>query len=95
MDSKLTLRLDEHTIQMAKAHAASRGTSVSKLVEAFFTQLGGAPLTQSIDDIASIPESSVTHRLHGLLAKSGAPEASTEDTNGRTEYRAHLAKKHR
>jgi Family of unknown function (DUF6364) len=91
MDSKLTLRLDEHTIKMAKAHAARRGTSVSKLVEAFFTQLN-EPLPNIAGEAAAVPMTSVTHRLHGIVA--GQANVA-DDINGRGEYRAHLEKKHR
>ena len=94
METKLTLRLDEHAIEQAKAHAAQRGTSVSKLVEAFFTQLSAAPNVKAKNDVDRIPKSSVTHRLHGLLEASDSKKAPN-DINGRAEQRAHLEKKHR
>ncbi|MGM0554903.1 MAG: DUF6364 family protein [Myxococcota bacterium] len=39
MRSKLTLRMDEDSIERAKRYAAERGISVSKLVENFFEAL--------------------------------------------------------
>jgi hypothetical protein len=36
MAKKLTLRMDEEVIKRAKAYAAERGISVSKLVEQYF-----------------------------------------------------------
>ncbi len=39
MDKKLTLKLSEDVIEHVKQYAASQGTSVSKLAEAFFESL--------------------------------------------------------
>ncbi len=50
MKKKLTLRMDERTIQRAKRYAEQRGISVSKLVENFFAALesqDGEPIEMS------------------------------------------------
>lgn len=36
MDTKLTIKLNEHIIEKAKQYAKQRGTSLSKLVEHYF-----------------------------------------------------------
>ena len=57
MDSKLTLRLDVDTIEAAKRYAAARGSSVSQIVEDYFSRLAeAAPST-------AIPKSSITAKL--------------------------------
>ncbi|MCH9826203.1 MAG: hypothetical protein K0U79_00525 [Gammaproteobacteria bacterium] len=40
MQSKLTLRIDEHLIRRAKEQAHARGTSVSALVAGYLSALG-------------------------------------------------------
>ncbi len=66
MDSKLTLKLNEYSIQKAKQYAIERGTSLSSMVEHFFNsitadmqkpdQTGYSPLVQELSGIISLSE---------------------------------------
>ena len=78
MKKKLTLRVNQDAIERAKAYAAERGTSVSKLVEQFFDVLSGEESTEEIK-ISPFVES-----LRGIAA----PDVSEDD------YRDHLEEKH-
>jgi hypothetical protein len=42
MQTKLTLRVDDQLIERAKAVAKANGTSVSRMVEAWFARMTGA-----------------------------------------------------
>jgi hypothetical protein len=80
MDTKLTLRLDEKLIEEAKREARTRGTSVSKMVAAYFRSLGSkAPKMD-----AALPPA--TASIFGSLHGKGIDRA---------EYRKHLEKKYR
>lgn len=79
MKKKLTLSMDPDAIEQAKAYAADRGTSVSKLVEQFFEALGGERSSAEVE-IAPFVAS-----LRGVAAGE-----ATED-----DYRRHLEEKHR
>ena len=79
MDRKLTLKLNSGKIKQAKDFAAASGTSVSKLVEVFFSYLvpkedkaGISPLVREISGSISIPQ----------------------NINEKREYREYLASKH-
>ncbi len=48
MKTKLTLRLDQHVIEDAKAYAAHHGTSLSKLVEHYFQVISNRPKSDEI-----------------------------------------------
>jgi len=84
VDSKLTLRLDIDAIEAAKRYAAARGSSVSKIVEDYFSRLAVAPPP------AAIPKSSVTAKLRGSLVSATTKHPVTE-----ADYRAHLEQKYR
>ena len=84
MDSKLTLRLDVDAIETAKRYAAERGSSVSQIVEDYFSRLAeAAPST-------AIPKSSVTAKLRGSLVSATTKHPVTE-----ADYRTHLEQKYR
>ena len=84
MDSKLTLRLNVDAIEAAKRYAAARGSSVSQIVEDYFSRLAeAAPST-------TIPKSSVTAKLRGSIANATTQRLVTE-----ADYRAHLEQKYR
>lgn len=68
MNKKLTLRLDEESIERAKEYASRRGTSVSKLVERFFERLDDE---ESQGQGERIQESELVASLRGLLSKQG------------------------
>ena len=84
MDTKLTLRLDVDAIEAAKRYAAARGSSVSQIVEDYFSRLAeAAPST-------AVPKSSITAKLRGSLVSSTTQHPVTE-----ADYRAHLEQKYR
>ena len=84
MDTKLTLRLDVDAIEAAKRYAAARGSSVSQIVEDYFSQLAeAAPATV-------IPKSSITATLRGSIANATIKHPISE-----ADYRAHLEQKYR
>jgi len=62
MSKKLTLRLDEDVIERAKAYAAERDTSVSRLVEAYFTAI-----TEKNGDRTRTAFSDTTQQFIGVL----------------------------
>ncbi len=47
MNTKLTLRLDDHLIESAKKYSAQTGKSVSKIVADFFVIIGNEHLDKS------------------------------------------------
>ncbi len=47
MNTKLTLRLDDHLIASAKEYSAQTGKSVSKIVSDFFVIIKNEKLTES------------------------------------------------
>jgi hypothetical protein len=53
MKKKLTLRMDADVIERAKAYAAERGESVSKLVENYFAALTASQRPSEQEDTAS------------------------------------------
>ena len=84
MDTKLTLRLDVDAIEAAKRYAAARGSSVSQIVEDYFSRLAVATPP------AAIPKSSITAKLRGSLVS-----AATKHPVSEADYRAHLEQKYR
>lgn len=78
MNTKLTLRMDVEQVRTAKAEAARRGKSVSKMVGEFFDALAAGAQPRS-----ELPP--VTASLVGIL-KDGDITKS--------DYHDHLRKKH-
>lgn len=73
MNTKLTLRLDDHLIESAKEYSAKTGKSVSKIVSDFFVIIKNEKLKQS---------SSVTptvQSLKGILKDSRFSEKDYKD----------------
>ena len=64
MDTKLTLKLDEETIEMAKRYARQQNTSLSMLIENYLQALTQkddpnfriTPLVKSLSGILDLPE---------------------------------------
>ena len=60
MSTKLTLTLDSRIIKQAKGYAKGRGTSLSKLVENYFTglstesEINGLKLTGVVKELAGV-----------------------------------------
>lgn len=80
MKRKLTLRLDDEAIEVAKDYAESHGTSVSGLVERFFLALQPSEQREP---------SAPSPLVRALL---GAAEGATISED---DYFAYLEKKHR
>lgn len=80
MQTKLTLRLEDHLIERAKFYAAQTGKSVSQVVADYFMLLT-SPKPQAPS--AARP---ITQSLRGLLRESKLDEH---------DYRAYLEEKHR
>ena len=78
MNSKLTLRMDDGLIALAKAEAAQRGKSVSQMVGEFIDLLGRVEPPKG-----ELPP--VTAALRGVLKDSDASEEM---------YKKHLRDKH-
>ncbi len=78
MKSKLTLRMDEGLIALAKAEAAQRGKSVSQMVGEFINLLGHAEAPAQ-----KLPP--VTSSIRGILKSTSLSEES---------YKQHLQDKY-
>ena len=79
MNTKLTLRLDDHLIKSAKEYSAQTGKSVSKIVSDFFVIIKNEKLKKGTTI------SPTAQSLKGILKGSGFTE---------NEYKNHLEKKH-
>lgn len=84
MATKLTLRMDERLIEVAKRHAAAHDTSVSRMVAAYFETLEALSADAALR--FALPEPSARVRaLVGVLPAEPDPEGT---------YRAYLERKH-
>lgn len=83
MTTKLTLRMDERLIEVAKRHAAAHGTSVSRMVAAYFEALEALSSDVPTGDLPAPSER--LRALVGVLPAEPDPEGA---------YRAHLERKH-
>ncbi len=81
MDHKLTLKLDNQVIEMAKTYARKKNTSLSKLIEAYlqFLTSGNKPDSEEISPLVK--------SLSGIL------DASKLSDN-ESAYKKHLTKKY-
>ena len=79
MNSKLTLRLDDHLIASAKEYSAKTGKSVSKIVSDFFVVIQNEKLNKS-DSLTPTVQS-----IKGILKKADISEA---------DYKKYLEEKH-
>ncbi len=86
MQTKLTLRMEEATVERAKAWAKQRGVSLSASVEQFFESLSA--------EEPSLPLNPWTLRLVGAGGRTGHAEESAEDRL-REDYLDHLEAKYR
>ena len=79
MQTKLTLRLEDHLIEQAKSYAAHAGKSVSQIVSDYFKLL-------TSEKIKQVPPSTpITQSLRGLLRESKLDEK---------DYKKYLEGKH-
>ena len=79
MNTKLTLRLDDHLIQSAKEYSAITGKSVSKIVSDFFVIIKNEKLIKSSSITPTVQS------LKGILKDSSFSE---------NEYKKHLEEKY-
>jgi len=79
MNTKLTLRLDDHLIEAAKEYSAQTGKSVSRIVADLFVIIKNEKLTKN----SSV--SPTVQSLKGILRNSEVAEQ---------EYRNHLEEKY-
>ena len=82
MKTKLTLTVEEQLIKRAKRYARERGTSVSDLVERYFSVLEGQRAPEPEEDTQN---SAFTRSLRGIAAGSDLTEE---------DYRRYLEEKH-
>jgi hypothetical protein len=80
MQTKLTLRLEDHLIEQAKYYAAQSSKSVSQIVSDYFRLLT-SPGTK-----ATSPAAPITTSLRGVLRDSKLDEK---------DYKKYLEEKHR
>lgn len=78
MQTKLTLRVDEQLIERAKAIAKANGTSVSRMVEAWFARLSGSGAESG-------------EWIGGLR---GALDVELDDSEVRRDYHEAMLEKH-
>ena len=79
MNTKLTLRLDDHLIESAKKYSAQTGKSVSKIVSDFFVIIKN----EKLKDSSSITPT--VQSLKGILKDSKISE---------NDYKNHLEEKY-
>lgn len=79
MQTKLTLRLEDHLIEQAKSYAAHAGKSVSQVVSDYFK------LLTAQNAKVNSPATPITRSLRGLLRDSGLDEK---------DYKKHLEGKY-
>jgi len=79
MQTKLTLRLEDHLIEQAKSYAAHAGKSVSQIVAEYFKLL----TSQNVGKRS--PATSITQSLRGLLREAKLDEK---------DYKKYLEEKH-
>jgi hypothetical protein len=83
MQTKLTLRLEDALIRRAKSHARGVGKSVSEIVADYFARLEVTPDARGLGAQATSP---AVRSLVGALVGAHL---------GESDYRDHLADKHR
>lgn len=98
MSTKLTLRLDAGLIDQAKTYAHEQDRSLSQLVADYFTRLTVASHAAAT---ARVPKAStgsrfgpITTGLRGALRQSAGSTKFKKVADSRSDYRAHLDKKH-
>lgn len=83
MDTKLTLKLDQETIEKAKQYASAKNLSLSKLIENYLNALTSDKRAQSDMEISPFVKSLAT----GLQVPT--------DYNYKKEYSNYLANKYK
>ncbi|GAA4455188.1 DUF6364 family protein [Nibrella saemangeumensis] len=84
MDTKLTLKLNDEVIEKAKRYAASRKTSLSRLVENYLKSLTGRELPDDIEEI----------EISAFVKSMATGTSIPADIDLRKEYGAYLTEKY-
>ena len=82
MDTKLTLQLNKAIIERAKTYAATKKTSLSKLIEAYLDSITAKEKQEETKEISPLVKS-----LSGIITLP-------EDASHKESYSDHLAKKY-
>ena len=80
MNTKLTLRLDDRLIEVAKGYSDRSGKSVSQMVADYFAL---------IESVEPIPGAELTPRVRAMIGSLKGASVTEED------YRRHLEEKYR
>lgn len=95
MNTKLTLRLDRARIERAKRYAQRQGTSVSRLVAAYFDELpeevGAVAETTQPIDLDKLKPSPQLQAVLDAWKDVDVPD----DYDPKADYAAHLEEKYR
>ena len=83
MDTKLTLKLNQESILLAKNYVAEKGISLSKLVENFFDSIS----LESAEMSATSQYSALVQELSGIISLPA-------DFDEKLEYESYLRKKY-
>ena len=83
MDTKLTLKLNQESILLAKNYVAEKGISLSKLVENFFDSIS----LESAEMAATSQYSALVQELSGIISLPA-------DFDEKLEYESYLRKKY-
>lgn len=83
MDTKLTLKLNQESILLAKNYVAEKGISLSKLVENFFDSIS----LESAEISTTSQYSALVQELSGIISLSA-------DFDEKLEYESYLRKKY-
>ena len=82
MDSKLTLKLNQHVIEKAKEYASSKKVSLSRLIEAYL---------QSLTSESGTSEFEISPFVKSISTGVEIPN----DLDYKNEYSDHLIEKHK
>ena len=82
MDTKLTLQLNKAVIERAKSYAATKKTSLSKLIEAYLDSITSKEKEQETKEISPLVKS-----LSGIITLP-------KDARHKVAYSEHLSKKY-
>lgn len=83
MDTKLTLKLNQESILLAKNYVAEKGISLSKLVENFFDSIS----LESAEISTTSQYSALVRELSGIISLPA-------DFDEKLEYESYLRKKY-
>ena len=84
MDTKLTLKLDKSVIEQAKAYAASKNRSLSRIIEAYLKTLVKSDQFESEEDIQISP----------FIKSMETGKRIPADLDYKSELLSHLEEKH-